>query len=624
MPRLQELIHALEVGAGVRYLRLAALLLGVVTMAVIYDLRELQNMRGPEAMDAAQLARNLAEGRGFTTRYVRPFSMGLVMQHREDRNPLIRGEHPDLANPPLYPLFLASFMKIPGLFKHDVVSPKEGQFLRHQPDFVIAVINQGLFFLAIALTWRLARRLFDARVAFLTVLVMLGSELLWEFSASGHATMLALVLMMCLANVIVTLDTGSRREPPLPLAALIALAAAAGLLCALLALTRYSLGVLMIPLLVLLIAGFPGRRAILPIVASVVFLAAVAPWLVRNWQICGNPFGVAAYSLFEETNPYSDNWLHRTLEADVSKVRQTDLVRKGFVGASQLLREDLPQLGGSWLTAFFLVGLLVPFVETSRTRLRWFTVGAIAVLGLAQVLARTHLSEMVPRVNSENLLVLVAPLVFMFGAALVALLVFSLDVRAEAWRTVVLAAVALVLWVPILVTFGPPRTYPIAYPPYYPPTIQRVARWFNPAETIMTDMPWAVAWYGDRQAILLARTPDKEFTDISDWQKPINGLYLTRLTLDERFLSGWVLNARQWGRFIIEILTRGEVPKGFPLRKSPSFMTTFPDHLLLADRDRWQEAAPISPPKSLDPKNAEAEQRDKERERDASRTRPAR
>lgn len=604
MPRLQEIIHALEVGSGVRYLRWIALVLGVATIAVFYDLNEFQNMKNEEAMDAAQVARNIAEGRGFTTRYIRPISMKLVMDRREDRDPLVKGEHPDLMHAPVYPLFLAAFMKIPGLFDHAIVSPKEGLFRRHQPDLLITLINQGLFFFAIVLTWRLARRLFDGRVAMVTALVMLGSDLLWRFSASGLSTMLAMVLLLALVNTLLALDGGWRREPPMGLVPSMLLAALVGFLCAALALTRYSLGVVMLPVIVFMVVSGSRFRALLPVVASVVFLGVMSPWLVRNWQICGNPFGIASYSLVQETSQFTGNWLSRTLDPDVSKVNRDDIVRKAFVGAGELLQEDLPQMGGSWLVAFFLVGLLVPFVDPARKRLRWFTLGTIGVLGLAQILARTHLSSDVPQINSENLLVLVTPLVFMFGAALLALLVYSLDVVVEAWRNVILGAAVVLLWLPLLVTFGPPRNIPLAYPPYYPPTIQRVAHWFEPGELIMTDMPWAVAWYGNRQAVLLTSTPDKEFLDLSDWQKAVNGLYLTRITLDQRFLTDWVLNAVKWGRFIIEILTKGEVPKGFPLRKSPAFMTTFPDHLLLADRIRWQESGPIAPPKSLNSKDA--------------------
>jgi hypothetical protein len=597
MPRLQELIHALELGAGARYLRLAALLLGIVTVAVVYDLREFQNLRSEAAMDTAQLARNIAEGRGFTTRYIRPLSMRTLMQYREDRDPLIKEEHPDLANAPLYPLVLAGFMSIPGLFVYDIEPESAGLFRRYQPDFVITLINQGLFFVAVALTWRLARRLFEPRVAWLTVLVMLGTDLLWQFSASGHYTMLALVLITALANVLCELDHGASREPPRGPAAMLGLAVMAGLLCGLLGMTRYSLAVLAVPTLVYLAAGFPGRRLPLTLAAGLVFLAVFTPWLVRNWQICGNPFGIAAYNLIKETPNFTDNWLERSLDPELPNVGRDDIVRKAFVGAGRLFREDLPELGGSWVTAFFLVGLLVPFVQASRSRLRWFTVGALVMLSLAQILGRTHLSNEVERVNAENLLVLVSPLVFMFGVALIVLLVYSLELPAEAWRNVVFGGVIAVFWMPLLITFGPPRVYPLAFPPYYPPHIQQVARYFDPGELIMADMPWAVAWYGNRQSVLMTKNPDKEFLDLTDWQKTVHGLFLTRITLDERFLSGWVLNARDWGRFVIQMLTRGEVPTGFPLRKSPAVLSTFPFYLLLADReDRWTNSIPIRPP----------------------------
>jgi hypothetical protein len=606
MPRIQELIHSLESGLLGRAVSVAALLLAVVTMAVVFDLREFQNFRNEEAMDVSQVARNLAEGRGFTTRYIRPLSMGMVMRHGGDRDPKIKDEHPDLAHAPLYPLLLAGFMKIPGLFDYEIISPKEGQFRRHGPDLLIATMNQGLFFLAIALTWLLARRLFDNTVATLTAILMLGCDMLWQFSASGLSTMLALVFFVALANILALLDEGTRTTPAMGTGRAIVLAAAAGILCGALLLTRYALGSVLVAVLVFLAAGFPGRRAILPVVTALFFLATASPWMVRNVRVCGNPFGLAPYSLIQETTNFTENWLERTPDPDLKEVGTDDITRKFFLGAADVVRQEIPAIGGSWLTSFFLAGLLIPFVNLGRSKLRWFTLAAIGVLSTAQILCRTHLSNDVPRINSENLLVLATPLVFIFGAAIVCLLVYSLELPTDAWRNPIYAGVTLVMWIPLLITFGPPRTYPIAYPPYYPPTLQRVAHWFEPGELIMSDMPWAIAWYGDRQSVLISRNPDEKFLDINDWQKPVNGVHLSRLTLDQRFLSGWVLNAREWGRFIIEILTKGEVPKGFPLRKSPAFMTTFPDHILLADRIRWQDSAPVTPPKSLDSRNPEA------------------
>ena len=41
---------------------------------LLYNLREFRNLATPEAMDAAQLARNLAEGKGYTHAFHRPFA----------------------------------------------------------------------------------------------------------------------------------------------------------------------------------------------------------------------------------------------------------------------------------------------------------------------------------------------------------------------------------------------------------------------------------------------------------------------------------------------------------------------------------------------------------------------
>src|SRR5271154_2054217 len=85
---IQMLIHKLEVGAGSRYLRIVALALGVIALAFLYDIRAYRNFATPEAMDAAQLARNISEGKGYTTLFIRPFSLYLVQKHNQAGAPL--------------------------------------------------------------------------------------------------------------------------------------------------------------------------------------------------------------------------------------------------------------------------------------------------------------------------------------------------------------------------------------------------------------------------------------------------------------------------------------------------------------------------------------------------------
>src|SRR5215469_18047958 len=117
--RIQALIHKYEVDEGARWINYLALTLLVILLAFRYDTHCYRNFSSPEAMDAAQVARNLSEGKGFTTDYIRPFSIFLVQKHNRalagNQTPgasvkdaaEVYGRHPDLANAPLYPVVLA-------------------------------------------------------------------------------------------------------------------------------------------------------------------------------------------------------------------------------------------------------------------------------------------------------------------------------------------------------------------------------------------------------------------------------------------------------------------------------------------------------------------------------------
>src|SRR6266850_6052740 len=122
MPLLQNWIHKLEVGPWFRYVRISLGCLVVGVLLVWYNARSFHNMSSPEAMDAAQVARNLAEGKGYSTLFIRPFSLYLVKKRSEAKfgtvpqdqrdYAQIKDVHPDLANPPVYPVVLAGLMKV--------------------------------------------------------------------------------------------------------------------------------------------------------------------------------------------------------------------------------------------------------------------------------------------------------------------------------------------------------------------------------------------------------------------------------------------------------------------------------------------------------------------------------
>ena len=105
---------------------------------------------------------------------------------------------------------------------------------------------------------------------------------------------------------------------------------------------------------------------------------------------------------------------------------------------------------------------------------------------------------------------LLAPLVLVYGVSLFYLLLEQMPLPFLQLRYVVIGIFSLVACLPMVFVFLPPKTSPVAYPPYYPPAIQTVAGWLKENELAMSDVPWAVAWYGQRQCVWLTLkcTPD--------------------------------------------------------------------------------------------------------------------
>lgn len=607
-PGLQEWIHKLEVAEGARLLKVALAWLALLGLVLLYDLREARNFHTAEAMDAAQVARNLAEGRGFSTKFIRPLSIHLIerranerlaalpadapAERREEllRRARLRGPHPDLANPPVYPLLLAGLMKV---LPFQFAIPQEDQkaFTRYSPEMWITVFNQAWFVVALLLTFFLARRLFDDSVAWLTTILLAGTELLWRFSASGLPTMLLLVILLGVVWGLVLLEQETATEAPRGPAWFVAWGILVGGLVGLGTLTRYAFGWLLVPVLGFLAAFLGARRWLVSGAALAAFVVLVTPWLARNYELSGTLFGTAGFALQEETLRFPGNRLPRALSPDFSLVSLSDYARKFVVNLGQMVREDFPKFGGSWVSAFFLVGLLVPFLSRTLGRLRLFVLACLAVLAVAQALGRTHLSADSPEVNSENLLVLLVPLVFAYGVSLYFVLLEQVRLPLVELQRLVSAGVALLASAPLGLTLLPPPSYPVVYPPYYPPLIQQVGGWLHPDEWMMSDMPWAVAWYGDRHTVWATLGYDREsdFYAIHDFRKPIHALYLTPVTTDAKLLTQMMNRSPEyaWGRFLLDGLLRTNVPTGFPLKHAPRGF--LPDQLFLTDWERWRE-----------------------------------
>ena len=313
MPFLQDIIHQLEVGSGWRFLRISIAVLVILLLFAGYDWRGYKNMNCQEAMDAAQVGRNLAQGKGFSTLFVRPFSMYLLKRRNTAQASVglsasadpydIKGMHPDLANPPVYPLVLAGLMKVlpfnytvntnsafwTGPPNHPGGPP---MFMRYEPDFLIALFNQLLLLAAVVTTFFLARRLFDTRVAWLSAILLLGSELLWRFSVSGLSTILLILVFVGLAWCLALLEAEARKPEGTP-RRLLVLAGMTGVAVGVGGLTRYAFVWLIVPVLLFVLLFSGKQRVMAALVALFTFAAVMTPWVVRNYNLSGTPFGTA-------------------------------------------------------------------------------------------------------------------------------------------------------------------------------------------------------------------------------------------------------------------------------------------------------------------------------------------
>src|SRR5688500_5050796 len=126
---LQEWIHALEEGKGALWIKRAFIVLAIAGLAVVYNLREFKNFSNPEAMDSAQLARQIAEGKGYSTRFSRPLSIKLIQNKQGEQSKPLSGLHPDLINAPMFPLIEAALMKV---LPFNFSFPQGSPLSRHQ------------------------------------------------------------------------------------------------------------------------------------------------------------------------------------------------------------------------------------------------------------------------------------------------------------------------------------------------------------------------------------------------------------------------------------------------------------------------------------------------------------
>lgn len=491
-----------------------------------------RGLNSPQAMDQAQIAREIARGNGFTTKMIRP--VAYYQAEKTAKNSVAMVGFQDTYHSPLNPLVNAAVLKLVGADKPDAWQMGENEMV-FPLDRIIAAVSTLFFLMAIGVNYLMILRIFDAKIASVCAILMLFCETFWSYSLSGLPQMFMLLLFSCGLYFVY-------RAVEAATAGRVAMAPAiiAGVFFTLLALTHWvtvwiALGYIIFAAIAFRPRGIVGISILALLIIPCVFV------MMRNYNISGTPFGTAFLTLFNGLGNGSEVVVMRNtdltanpleLEGMISKILQTTLLQTTDI---------IPFLAGIIVAPVFFLALFHPFKRQSIAMFRWaiLLMWIFGALGLAFFgISRTPL-------DPNQIHLLFAPIMVAYGLAFVSILWSRLDFVASTpilrnvhhMVIIAICALPLVLALPEKVRIGMALRdrggFP-HWPPYYAPALNSnitgLKGWVTDKQIVFSDQPWAVAWYADRMSIWLPPTKEgflKLESAATDLQTPTVGILIT-------------------------------------------------------------------------------------------------
>jgi hypothetical protein len=573
---VQRVVHALETGQGLAWVKRGLSLLIIIGIVVTFT----YNFRGlatSQAMDQAQIGRSLASGHGWRTLYVRPLSVGQLQRNGRD---VARQIWFDTYNAPLPPLVDAI-----ALFPAKSRLAPNPRNIVYTGDRLIVFMAMLLLLGSIVIQFFTAWRLFDRRLALLACALVLFCDTLWQYSISGLPQMLLLFLfngtLYVLVRALEAKYHGGAVGPWL---------AAVGAGFGLLALTHGLTIWMFVPALIFMAFFFEPRGWAAALVLAV-FLLLYLPWLVRTWLVCGNPTGLALFSVLDGLGRSEAGWM-RQMSVYVEGLGPAALRDKMTANVILQLGRIFEYLGWSVAAAAFFVSLLHFFKRAETAILRWMLLAMWvgAVLGMATFGLKEEQSY-----SANQLHLLFIPLMTCYGLAWLLVQWNRLDIPIRLARIGFLTLLFILVVFPMgnslyNMLFGRPQV-PLRWPPYAPSLIANLNTWMGPGEITASDMPWAVAWYAGRPSILLPETV-QAMTDLSDYGSlgsPIMSVYLTPVSGDENKLHD--ITKGEYSSWSALILQTADLSK-FPFKWGSFELGYDKGCIFLSDRDRHPKETP--------------------------------
>jgi hypothetical protein len=473
------------------------LLLGPPLLLFFYYRTMFPGLTNPDALDFAQLGRNLTMGRGFSTSILRPLALS------PENIPL---HPPDVTHGPLYPLLLGLAFGVLGA-----------------KDTVAAGVSGIFYLLTIPVLYLLSVRLFNRAVGLITMAIFIFNALMLEYAISGLHITLYIFLTTCLLLAIHRIAVTTQDNPGaggtrLPRGA----QAMAGTLAALLYLTD-PIFFWILPVIVFVIVKLsPAHKPQAALNCLLPMLLLTLPWMLRNATLTGNPiFGLRGYELWMSTPQYYPGDIaYRMTEQEL--IRSVGLfkaiVQKILLGAGQVV-QAFPQVTASWVLAFFLPCLLFrftdPAVNSVRRTMMYCFFGIFVGMALFYI--------------KMTLFVSFIPTMLIFSVAYLR----HLMQQAQLPRTSVVFTSALITVAVCLPLLS--EMFLVDRTPRLPAanSVRSLETISKAKDLCLSDQPWIVAWYADRSCLWIPVTDKK----IGDFGKELGGVRWLFLTERSQQLS---------------------------------------------------------------------------------------
>jgi len=571
-----------------KLIRRALFFVLLAALAVISIFITFKGLSAPRGMEQAQIGREIERGKGYTTKVISPVAIAQMKEANDGKAPNLEN-FPETYHAPLNPCVYAAVLKATDAGDNQRWRMPAKSHI-YQLDRVIAATCTIFFLIAIGVNYLLISRIFDTTIAATTAILMLFCELMWKLSQSGLPQMLMLMLFSC-GMFFLWRAVENREESKSTLGPILT----SGIFMCLLVLTHWITLWIYIGYVIFAAIYFKPRGVIAATLTGMLALFVIPVVYFLYVTPTGSPFGTAYYAIHNGLGASEDS-IMRNLSPAGEDLKLQGLLMN-IMRSTLLQISDLHKNFGAILVApIFFLALLHPFKRPSLASFRWLILLMWVFAGIGMSIYGIRRGVMDP----NQIHILFAPLMTAYGLAMVSILWGRLNIppslymlrHAHLILIVAISAGPMLLSLPQNIKRGMQAEgyggFP-HYPPYLPQAFNRtLADNTDTHDIIISDTPWAVAWYADRMSVWLPKNLEQieEIEEIAiQQQTPIQGIVISPYSFNhDKILSSGAPNKAYGSLFPLVYNAFGRIGAGSKL----DFIDVNPEFQQLSRRYQYK------------------------------------